>query len=154
MCIRDSDKAVLGYGLKFTKHHTAVLPLPDTGGRIHGLQFLRTAAQVKEGGRPTKEFWPAGVAKKGHFHLLGHQPHWIVLVAEGYATAASIHAATGYPVAVSYTHLDVYKRQEQELWRPHPVSAATSEVVAGPSARMLRTCAALLPGRTAIILVS
>ena len=95
-------KGVLPYGLKFTEHQTAVLPLTDAAGRIHGLQFLRTAAQAKEGKRPTKEFWPPGVAKKGHFHLLGHQPHWIVLVAEGYATAASLHAATGYPVACAF----------------------------------------------------
>ncbi|MCA0196623.1 MAG: DUF5906 domain-containing protein [Proteobacteria bacterium] len=95
-------KGVLGYGLKFTKNGTAVVPLTDTGGKIHGLQFLRTAAQAKEGRRPEKEFWPAGVAKKGHFHLLGHTPHWIVLVAEGYATAASLHAATGYPVACAF----------------------------------------------------
>lgn len=68
----------------------------DAGGNIHGLQFLRTAAQAREGKRPEKEFWPEGLAKKGHFHLIGHQPHWIVLIAEGYATAASLHAATGY----------------------------------------------------------
>lgn len=96
------SKAVLGYGLKFTKQGTAVVPLADAGGRIHGLQFLRTNAQATEGKRPAKEFWPAGIAKKGHFHLLGHQPHWIVLVAEGYATAATLHAATGYPVACAF----------------------------------------------------
>lgn len=95
-------KSVAAYGLKFTRNNCAVLPLADTGGRIHGLQFLRTAAQAKEGKRPVKEFWPPGLAKKGHFHLLGHQPHWIVLVAEGYATAASLHAATGYPVACAF----------------------------------------------------
>lgn len=95
-------KGIGAYGLKFTKNNTAVLPLVDTTGKIHGLQFLRTAVQAKEGGRPEKEFWPAGLAKKGHFHLIGHQPHWIVLVAEGYATAASLHAATGYPVAVAF----------------------------------------------------
>src|SRR5690606_2268125 len=92
-------KGVSGHGLKFTAHGSAVLPLVDTTGKIHGLQFLRTAAQAKEGRRPAKEFWPAGVAKKGHFHLIGHQPHWIVLVAEGYATAASLYEATGFPVA-------------------------------------------------------
>jgi putative DNA primase/helicase len=96
------SKSVLGYGLKYTEHQTAVVPLCDTGGRIHGLQFLRTPTQAKEGGRPAKEFWPRGIAKKGHFHLLGHQPHWIVLVAEGYATAATLHAATGYPVACAF----------------------------------------------------
>jgi len=95
-------KGVLGYGLKYTQNNTAVIPLTDTAGKIHGLQFVRTPAQAREGDRPEKEFWPTGLAKKGHFHLIGHQPHWIVLVAEGYATAASIHAATGYPVAVAF----------------------------------------------------
>jgi len=95
-------KGVGAHGLKFTRHGTAVLPLVDTTGKVHGLQFLRTAAQAKEGGRPAKEYWPVGVAKKGHFHLIGHQPHWIVLVAEGYATAASLYEATGFPVAVAF----------------------------------------------------
>jgi putative DNA primase/helicase len=95
-------KGVGAHGLKFTAHGSAVLPVVDTTGKIHGLQFLRTGAQAKEGRRPTKEFWPAGVAKKGHFHLIGHQPHWIVLVAEGYATAASLYEATGFPVAVAF----------------------------------------------------
>lgn len=95
-------KGVVGYGLKYTKNNTAVVPLVDTTGKIHGLEFLRTAAQAREGKRPDKEFWPAGLIKKGHFHILGHQPHWIVLVAEGYATAASLHAATGYPVACAF----------------------------------------------------
>ncbi|MDH7453566.1 DUF5906 domain-containing protein [Luteimonas composti] len=95
-------KGVGAHGLKFTRHGTAVLPLVDTTGKVHGLQFLRTAAQAREGKRPAKEFWPVGVAKKGHFHLIGHQPHWIVLVAEGYATAASLYEATGFPVAVAF----------------------------------------------------
>lgn len=95
-------KGVPGYGLKYTKNGTAVVPLIDTAGKIHGLQFLRTQAQAREGKRPVKEFWPTGCEKKSHYHLLGHQPHWIVLVAEGYATAASLHAATGYPVASAF----------------------------------------------------
>lgn len=96
------NKGVPGYGLKFTTKHTAVVPLIDTGGKVHGLQFLRTPAQAREVERPEKEYWPPGLSKKGHFHLIGHQPHWIVLVAEGFATAASLHAATGYPVAVAF----------------------------------------------------
>ncbi|MBN8260984.1 MAG: toprim domain-containing protein [Xanthomonadales bacterium] len=95
-------KGVLGYGLKYTRNNTAVVPLVDIAGKIHGLQFLRTEKQAQEGRRPVKEFWPAGLAKKGHFHLLGHTPHWIVLVAEGYATAAALHAATAYPVACAF----------------------------------------------------
>lgn len=99
-------KGVIGYGLKYTENNTAVVPLTDTGGLIHGLQFLRTEAQADKASRPgkkvrPKEFWPPGLIKKAHFHLTD-RPHWIVLVAEGYATAASIRAATGYPVAVAF----------------------------------------------------
>jgi putative DNA primase/helicase len=94
------NKAVQGHGLRYTASGTAVLPLCDTAGVIHGLQFLRTAKQAEECGRPTKEFWPAGMAKKGHFHLIG-VPGDVIVVAEGYATAATIHEATGYPVAVA-----------------------------------------------------
>ena len=64
--------------------------------------FASEAASPAEAiGRPAKEFWPPGLAKVGHFHLLG-APQWIVLVAEGYATAASLHMATGFPVAVAF----------------------------------------------------
>ncbi len=101
----DSDylarKGVGAHGLRFTPGGSAVLPLLDAAGRIHGLQFLRTAAQAKAAKRPVKEFWPAGLIKKGHFYLIGAPQH-LVLVAEGYATAASLHEATGYPVAVAF----------------------------------------------------
>lgn len=94
-------KGVTGHELRYTKAGAAVVPLTDAGGRIHGLQFLRTNAQAKEASRPEKEYWPAGLAKQGHFHMIG-VPGWIILVAEGYATAASLYEATGYPVAVAF----------------------------------------------------
>ncbi len=94
-------KRVADYGLRFTSHGAAVVPLLDGAGKIHGLQFLRTPAQAETAKRPVKEFWPAGLAKLGHFHLLG-SPSWIVLVAEGYATAATLHMTTGHPVAVAF----------------------------------------------------
>lgn len=96
-----TSKCVQAFGLRFTPNGSAVLPLLDTQGRIHGLQFLRTHAAAEKAKRPAKEFWPAGLAKKGHFHLIGN-PGWIVLVAEGYATAATLHMATQYPVAVAF----------------------------------------------------
>ena len=94
-------KKVSAYGLRFTPNGSAVLPLLDTQGRIHGLQFLRTQAAADKAKRPAKEFWPRGLVKKGHFYLIG-APSWIVLVAEGYATAATLHMATGHPVAVAF----------------------------------------------------
>ena len=96
-------KHVQAYDLRFTPNGCAVVPMMDAAGRVHGLQFLRTAAQAKQGRRPTKEFWPAGLAKKGHFHLIGSPAgNGIVLIAEGYATGASLHAATGLPVAIAF----------------------------------------------------
>ncbi|MEO6519389.1 MAG: DUF5906 domain-containing protein, partial [Pseudoxanthomonas sp.] len=94
-------KGIGAHGLRFTPNACAALPLLDASGKLHGLQFLRTAAQARLGRRPAKEFWPAGLIKKGHFHLIG-APDWLVLVAEGYATAATLHEATGYPVAVAF----------------------------------------------------
>jgi putative DNA primase/helicase len=94
-------KGVAAHGLRFTSGGSAVVPLLDTAGQICGLQFLRTAKQALAAGRPAKEFWPAGLIKKGRFHLVG-APDWLVLVAEGYATAATLHEATGYPVAIAF----------------------------------------------------
>jgi putative DNA primase/helicase len=110
-------KSVGAYGLKFTKNGSAVLPMLDTAGRIHGLQFLRTPAAAEKARRPAKEFWPAGLAKKGHFHLIGPTPTWLILVAEGYATAASLHMATGYPVAVAFDAGNLMAVSEALRWR-------------------------------------
>ena len=96
-----ASKHVQGFGLRYTKGGAAVVPVLDAAGRIHGLQFLRTPRQAEAAKRPTKEFWPIGMVKQGHYHLIG-SPQWIVLVAEGYATAATLHMATGYPVAVAF----------------------------------------------------
>lgn len=96
-----AGKHVQAFGLRFTPGGSAVVPMLDAFGQIHGLQFLRSAKQADQAKRPTKEFWPAGMAKQGHYHLVG-APQWIILIAEGYATAASAHMATGYPVAVAF----------------------------------------------------
>lgn len=96
------SKSVAGFGVRYGRTGAAVLPLLDVHGQIHGLQVLRSAAQAKDDDKPTKEFFPAGLAKKGHFHLIGGTPQALLLVAEGYATAASLHMATGYPVAVAF----------------------------------------------------
>ncbi|HXD37841.1 MAG TPA: DUF5906 domain-containing protein [Rhodanobacter sp.] len=90
-------KGVAAHGLRFTPSAAVVVPMCDAAGKIHGLQFIH----AKKRHDRDKDFWPAGLAKKGHFHLIG-MPTWLVLVAEGYATAASLHEATGLPVAVAF----------------------------------------------------
>jgi putative DNA primase/helicase len=96
-------KGVGAHGIRFSPSGAVVLPLLDTADRIHGLQVIRTAEQARKRGKPdlTKEFWPSGLAKKGHFHLIG-MPQSVLLIAEGYATGASLHEATGLPVAIAY----------------------------------------------------
>lgn len=101
----DSDylvrKGIGAHGVRFSPSGAMVLPLLDASSKIHGLQIIRSKALAKQAKRPEKEFWPAGLVKKGHFHLIG-MPTNIVLVGEGYATCASLHEATGVPVAVAF----------------------------------------------------
>src|SRR5690242_1324044 len=92
-------KGVAAHGIRFSPSGAIVIPLLDVTGKIHGLQVIR--GKGKKPRELDKEFWPAGVIKKGHFHLIG-TPTWIVLIAEGYATGASLHEATGLPVAIAF----------------------------------------------------
>ena len=98
-----ASKGVQGFGLRYGASGAAIVPMADANGAIHGLQILRSQRQADAARRPTKEFWPTGLAMKGHYHLIGGTPQWILLLAEGYATAATLHMATGYPVAVAFT---------------------------------------------------
>lgn len=81
-----------------------VIPMQDLGGRTYGLQLILSRSahndRIERLGRD-KEYWPAGLDKVGKLHLIG-AVDWIVLVAEGYATAASLHQATSLPVAVAF----------------------------------------------------
>jgi len=90
-------KGVEGFGIRYSPSGHAVIPMMDAERRIYGLQIIYAA---KKHGRD-KDFYPAGLAKKGHFFLIGNVDR-ICLVAEGYATGASLHMATGLPVAVAF----------------------------------------------------
>jgi putative DNA primase/helicase len=69
-----------------------VMPLRDEAGRLHSLQ------QVSSTG---KKLFPKYGRKSGCFHVLGDPAGAEVIgVGEGYATAASCHMATGWPMAV------------------------------------------------------
>ncbi|MGK2872968.1 MAG: DUF3631 domain-containing protein [Alphaproteobacteria bacterium] len=78
-------------GLREHEGQLAV-PMRDADGGLSSLQFI-----APDGG---KRFLPGGRVK-GCFHLIG-KPDATLCVCEGYATAASIHAATGQAVAVAF----------------------------------------------------
>lgn len=86
-------------------HGSLVVPMRDVQGKVFGLQFVvdrkKHAEKIKRDGRD-KHYWPAGLSKDGHFHLIGPMPTGLGLIAEGYATAQTLHDATGLPVAVAF----------------------------------------------------
>lgn len=94
-----SRKGVQAHGVRFSGRGNLVIPMCDAGGSLHGLQVIYGQ---KKNGRD-KDFWPAGLAKQGHFFLCGPSPSGgVLLIAEGYATAASLFEATGHPCAVAF----------------------------------------------------
>ena len=93
-------KKVGAHGIRFAPsgNGTLAVPMADEQGKIHGLQIIRPE---KTNGKLEKEYWPRGLIKQGRFHLIG-VPRDILLLAEGYATAATLHEATQLPVAVAF----------------------------------------------------
>lgn len=86
-------------------HGALVIPMRNGTGKIFGLQFILDRKLHQERIRRTerdKEYWPAGLSKDGHFHLIGSSPSGVCLVAEGFATAMSVHMASGKPVVVAF----------------------------------------------------
>jgi len=84
-------KQVVAFGLRYD-NDCAVIPLRDVTGTLWSLQTIHPDS--------TKRF-SAGGKKRGCFHTIG-QLGDAAFVAEGYATAASIHMATGAPVVVAF----------------------------------------------------
>ena len=93
-------KGVQAWGLRWSPsgNGTCAIPMVDASGKVWGLQILRGK---NRGAKLEKEYFPRGLAKKGHYHVIGTVRD-IVLIAEGYATAASLHQATGLPVIVAF----------------------------------------------------
>lgn len=94
-------KGVLAHGARFSPKGNLVIPLCDSLGRIRGLQVIYGDPDHKTRRGRDKDYWPAGLAKQGHWFQIG-TPVWIVLLVEGFATGASLHQATGLPVAVAF----------------------------------------------------
>ena len=96
-------KGVRAHGLKFAPsgNGTVAVPMKDTKGKVWGLQIIRGKDR---GTKLEKEYWPKGLNKKAHYHLCGSiAPQTpTILIAEGYATGASIYQSTDLPVAVAF----------------------------------------------------
>jgi phage/plasmid primase-like uncharacterized protein/replicative DNA helicase len=85
-------KRVQAHGLRVHTDGRLVVPIRDGEGQIWSIEFIGDAGE--------KRFLPGG-RKGGLWFELG-EPGQVLCVAEGYATAASVHEATGYFVAVAF----------------------------------------------------
>lgn len=90
-------KKVKPHNLRVYKD-SLVVQVMDINGTIHGLQFI--APEKNEAGMD--KFFKKGTIKTGHCHLIGGKPETILYLAEGFATAATIHEATDKPVVVCF----------------------------------------------------
>ncbi len=86
------NKGIQSHRLRQNKTKQLIVPVQDTSGEIHSLQFIN-----KDG---SKYFLSDG-AIKGHFYPIGEVTKTIC-ICEGYSTAASVFETTGYYSIVAF----------------------------------------------------
>lgn len=81
-------------GVKLDKYDNLVIPLRNTAGELRTLQYIKP-----DGTKNLKK----DAEKTGNYFVVGGElsPQRPILYAEGYATAASLHQATGIPVVMT-----------------------------------------------------
>ena len=81
-------------GVKLDKYDNLVIPLRNSAGELRTLQYIKP-----DGTKNLKK----DAEKTGNFFVVGGElnPQLPILYAEGYATAASLHQATGIPVVMT-----------------------------------------------------
>ncbi len=91
------SKGVLPHAARVNDRNQLVIPLMDEKKQPQTLQF------IEEGGE--KLFLPGGKVKGGFFWM-GNSPDEettkVLLICEGFATGATLHECTGYPVVVAF----------------------------------------------------
>lgn len=94
-------KGIGGFGVRYTADGWLYIPVRDAEGRLWNVQRIAPDKPAKGSGK----FFGKGAKKSGCWHTLGElhgAAEAVVLLAEGYATAASLHMATGLPVAAAF----------------------------------------------------
>ncbi len=119
-----------------------VIPVRDIDGTLHGLQFIAADGE--------KRFLP-GTTKKGHFHHMGKLGE-VVIVAEGYATAASVHETTGHAVVVAFDagNLKPVAEAIRQRWPDGSIIIAGDHDRSGVGQDKARAAAAAAGGKVAI----
>jgi|GEM_PF-137109 len=98
---------------QWREHPTIIIPLKDHQGEIQAIQHIRGDGKKRFDG-------PSG----GSFHIIGKiEPKSTILVAEGYATAASVFEATLMPTVVAFDcgNLDAVVDTLRKLHPTNPI---------------------------------
>ncbi|WP_031480064.1 zincin-like metallopeptidase domain-containing protein [Maridesulfovibrio frigidus] len=112
-----AKKGVYGYGVKVNEHGNLIIPGRDVNGHIHTLQTVTEEAKLFE----------KGGLKSGSFHTIDPDQKIAqggpILIAEGYATSASIHMATGEPTIVAFdaSNLEPVAKALHEKYPDSPI---------------------------------
>lgn len=94
-----SRKGVQPHGVRFGADGWLLVPLRDAGSTLWNVQRI-APTKPKNG---TDKLFIKGGRKSGLWHWCGDPSGaGVLLIAEGYATAASLHEAVGRPVAVAF----------------------------------------------------
>ena len=91
-------KGVKSYGL-YIESSSLLVPMTDADGEIVNVQTIHSDG---------KKLFTKGGRTKGCFFPIG-TPDSVLILCEGYATGASIHEATGEPVAVCFSAGNILK---------------------------------------------
>jgi len=106
-------KKVGAFGIRFGFNSMLMVPLRDTEGTLHGLQWVSP-----DGGK----IFGTGTRKEGRFHQIGEIDDKLpIAFGEGYATCASGYMATGWPVVVCFDagNLEPVVAQWRKLYPHH-----------------------------------
>lgn len=144
-------KGVGAYGVRFLPDGTLLVPMRNAAGELCNVQRIgprKPTADEAKRGVVEKRFMPGG-RKSELFHLVGAvqasapEGRPVVLLAEGYATAATLHEATGWPAAVAFDagNLPHVARQMRALY------PAALLLVCGDDDRETETRTGKNPGR-------
>jgi putative DNA primase/helicase len=85
-------KRVKSFGLRYSKN-AVLVPVVDCDGNLYGVQRIYPDGSKR---------FAKGTDKSGHFFRIGNATTGVVLIAEGYATGATLHEITGQDVVVAF----------------------------------------------------
>jgi len=96
-------KGVGGHGVKVNETGQMVVPARDAAGRLWNIQTVTPDGKLYlKDSRKAGTMHVLDVTGKGTLDSLAPLKHGALVIAEGYATAATIHEATGHAVVVAF----------------------------------------------------